>query len=307
MIKGTVMINGGRDLIVSLPGTEELGSRISNLLRCEHVIPYTKVFPDGESYLRLEGDFEGEEVTLLSTMYPEQNRRLVELVFASKTLVERGASKVRGVVTYLAYARQDKEFLPGEVVSARIVIDMLKYAGIGELYVVDVHKPEILNGFGGPSRNILMVETFASFLRSRGVDNPLIVAPDLGASHRAEALAKEIGGECVIIRKFRDRVTGEIRHELPEGFHIDGRTAVVIDDIISTGGTMASIVSFLKRSGARRVYALASHGVFVGNAVERLISGGADEVAVLDTLSRRVEGVTYLDISNELSKHLSNC
>lgn len=290
--------------VISLPASLGLGIELSELLQLPHDECQHKVFPDGESYLRLNFNVSGDDFLLIQTMYPDQNRRLLELMMVAKTLKLRGARSIHALVPYLAYARQDREFLEGEVVSAKVVLKLLRYSGIDNLYVIDIHKPQILNEFEGNSVNVIAKRTFAQYLGSVGMDRSVVVAPDMGARERAESLAEALGTGCLVIRKFRDRVTGEIRHELPEDVDVYGRDVVVIDDIISTGGTMANIVSFLKRRGARRVYALASHGLFIGNAVSRLKSAGADEIIVLNTVTKRFDGVTYLSVSKELANFL---
>ena len=293
-------------IVVSLPASQELGEKLGNLLGVNHERCTHKVFPDGESYLRFDFSVSGEEVIIVQTTYPDQNRRLLEIIMAAKALHWKGARKIHAVITYLAYARQDKEFLPGEVVSAKVVLEMLGFAGLNSLYVVDVHKPQILAEFHGEAHNIIAKETFAKYLRRQGLVDPVIVAPDVGAETRARNLAMELGTDYLVIRKYRDRVTGKVMHELPEDVSVSGRDAVVVDDIISTGGTMANIVSFLRGRGARKVYALASHGLLIGDAVGKLRRAGAEEIVVLNTVASRVEGVTYLDVSDELAKVLKS-
>ncbi len=287
--------------VISLPASLGLGRELSELLRLPHEECQHKIFPDGESYLRINFNVSGDDFLLVQTMYPDQNRRLLELMMVAKTLKLRGARSVHALVPYLAYARQDREFLEGEVVSAKVVLKLLRYSGVDNLYVIDVHKPQILNEFDGNSVNIIAKRTFAQYLGKIGMNRSIVVAPDMGAKERAQSLAEALGARCLVIKKFRDRVTGEIRHELPEDVNVYGKDVVVIDDIISTGGTMSNIVSFLKGKGANRVLAIASHGLFIGNAVNRLKSAGADEIIVLDTVAKRFEGVTYLSVSKELA------
>jgi ribose-phosphate pyrophosphokinase len=291
-------------MIVSLPASLGLGERISEELNVRHEMVEHKVFPDGESYMRMDFDPRGEDIIVVQTTYPDQNRRLLELFMAVRTLVKRGAHRVSAVIPYLAYARQDREFLKGEVVSAEDVSELLSLAGLSQLYVVDVHKPETLSKFKGVSVNILPSRIFAREARKAGFLKPIVIAPDAGAERRAKLLAELLGTTYLVFRKFRDRYTGAIRHELPTTLSLEGGDAIVVDDIISTGGTVSEIVQYLKARGASRVYVMASHGIFVGDAVRRLSRAGADAVYVLKTVGRRVEGVTYLDITDEVVEAL---
>jgi ribose-phosphate pyrophosphokinase len=293
-------------MVVSLPASLGLGDRISEELNVKHEMVEYKVFPDGESYMRMNFDPKGEDVIVVQTTYPDQNRRLLELFMAIRTLMKRGAHTVSAVIPYLAYARQDREFLKGEVVSAEEVLELLSLAGLSQLYVVDVHKPETLSRFKGVSVNILPSRIFAREARKIGLTKPIVIAPDAGAEHRAKMLAELLGTTYLVFRKFRDRHTGAIRHELPATFRLEGEDAIVVDDIISTGGTVSEIAQYLKARGASKVYVMASHGIFVGDAVRRISQAGADAIYVLKTVEKRVEGVTYLDITDEVVEALRN-
>ena len=291
-------------MVVSLPASLGLGDKISDGLNARHERVEYKVFPDGESYMRMDFDVKGEDVILVQTTYPDQNRRLLELFMAIRTLIKRGVHTVSAVIPYLAYARQDREFLKGEVVSGEEVLELLSLAGVRRLYVIDVHKPEILSKFHGVSINILPSRIFAREVESIGLTKPLVVAPDAGAEHRAKSLAGLLGSSHMVFRKFRDRYTGMIRHELPAALRLEGEDVIVVDDIISTGGTVSEIVQYLMARGASRVYVMASHGIFVGDAVRRILQAGADSIYVLKTVERLVEGVTYLDVGDEVVEAL---
>ncbi len=289
-------------IVLAFPELDDIGRKVAGGLGSRFQVIYRKVFPDGESYVRIEANVKSEDVVLIQTTYPEQDKRLLELLFAVDALWNHGARSVKVVLTYLAYARQDREFLPGEAVSVRTVLRLLSSVGVDALYVVDLHKPESLKHFTGQAKNIIPSKVFSDKLRSMGLKNPIVVSPDLGASYRAKALASGLGCECFIVRKHRDRITGQVRHELPENIDVDGKEAVIVDDIISTGGTVANIASFLRRCGASAVFAVASHGLFVGEALRRLRGAGVDKVLTLNTLASRVNNdlIEYVDVSPEL-------
>ncbi len=290
-------------LVVSLPSSLGLGEAVAKGLRSEHREVTHKVFPDGESYLRLNFSANGEEVLLIQTTYPDQEKRLLEIVAVAETLKRKGASRVVALIPYLAYARQDREFLPGEVVTADVVLSMLRKAGLEGIYVVDVHKEEVLRRSGMEYGNFILTKTFAEHLRRQGIRNALIVSPDVGAIDRAKALAEELRMNYLVFRKFRDRNTGKVMHELPTDIEVP-EEVVLIDDIISTGGTMANLVKYLRSKGVRKVHVLASHGIFVGGAEGRLFEAGATDIAVLRTVGKAVEGVKYLDIAPEVIERL---
>ncbi len=290
-------------LVLSFPNADDLGRSISQLLGLKHRVIQYKIFPDGESYVRLPEEVSGKHVILIQRTYPEPDKRIVEAVLATDALVSHKASLITLILPYLTYARQDKEFLKGEAVSVRAVLKLLSSMGVDNLVVIDVHKPESLKHFKGRYLNVIPVNTWVKCLSKINLVNPAVIAPDIGAAGRAEALSKALGCDYFIIRKARDRVTGEIKHELPERLSMNGRDVVVVDDIISTGGTIANIAKYLRSASAGRIYAVASHGLFVKDSLEKLRSSGLSKVFVLNTvLAREAEDlVEYCDVSKELA------
>ncbi len=296
-------------VLLSLPNDVGLGEALGSILRVQHFRAYTKKFPDGEVYLRVpEEVFNAGKVLIIQSLYPDQNTNLLFLLLAVDLLKSKGVKYVSAFVPYLAYARQDREFLMGEAVSVRTVLRLLNSVGLDALITVDIHKEDSLKFFGKKARNLILFDVLASAVRGQ-VEEPLVVAPDIGASRRAEATAKSLGCRHVIIRKVRDRVTGEVRHELPEGLPVEGVDVIIADDIISTGGTVANIATYLKSRGARKVFVVASHGLFVGEALSKLRSSGIDKVFVLRTVPPRAIGegfIEYVDLATPVAGYLAN-
>ncbi len=299
---------GFKLIVVSFPSATDIGEGLARGFETSHYVVRRKVFPDGESYVRIEAPVDGEEVMLVQKTYPCQDKRLVELLIAVDALVSRGASRVIAVLPYLAYARQDREFLEGEGVSVRTVLRALRSAGVDGLYVVDVHKVDSLRFFGGPAKNLIAANTWAKALSREDIKAPLVVAPDVGASSRAKALSEKLGCDYLIIKKVRDRVTGEIRHKLPTDLRLTDKDVIVVDDIISTGGTISNVARYVRERGARSVFVVASHGLFVGRARNRVREAGVDKVIVLNTTALKVVDplIRYEDVSAELSQFISN-
>ncbi|OYT52063.1 MAG: ribose-phosphate pyrophosphokinase [Desulfurococcales archaeon ex4484_204] len=292
-------------LIVSLPASLGLGEELSLLLNVKSLNVVSKTFPDGESYIRLpsSGAVRGEDILLVQTTYPLQDKRLVELLLAIDAVKEYGAKEITAFIPYLAYSRQDKVFLEGEAVSIRAVMRALKCLGLGRLITLDAHSESALSFFDGEVLNVDPSPIFADVLRGR-VSKPLIIAPDAGARKRAASLSKELGGvDFIVIKKFRDRYSGKISHEFLTDIDLAGKDVVVVDDIISTGGTIASIASYSKAKGALKVIAVASHGLFVGNAYDRLRRSGVDEIYVLRTVPP-LSKATYVSPAKLVAEHI---
>ncbi len=290
--------------VVSLPGDPGIGLGIARHLGLEHVPVFTKRFPDDEVYLRLMRRVEKEKVLLVQSMYPAQNDRLLELLLALE-LLDRYGNEPTLLLTYLAYARQDREFLEGEAVSLRSIIRTLTAQGVRTLITIDAHNPHAVRELlGGASYvNILPGDVFAEAIsREYGGREMTVIAPDQGAEARASSLARRLGCGYVVVWKFRDRTTGQVKHSLDALGSVSG-LAVVVDDIISTGGTVAGIASSLSSRGIETVVA-ASHALLIGDALERLMKSGVRRVYALQTVSKAFSGVVYLDVVPYLAGEL---
>lgn len=283
--------------VVSLSCDPGIGEAVASEAGWRHCEAVRKVFPDGERYVRIPEDcsLKGERAVVVQSMYPNQDSMIVEALLAADALKSVTGLEPVAVVPYLAYARQDRAFLPGEAVSVRAVLRALRSAGYGGLVVLDVHKEDSLKHFRGRFVNVLPVDTLAKALEGV-VEMPLVISPDEGAARRAEALSRALGTEYRIVEKFRDRLTGEIRHRFAPMPEVRGRDVIVVDDIVSTGGTMASVVGFLREQGARKVVVAVSHGPLTKKALARLMDAGVTKIFSMATTCRRLEHplVTYL-------------
>ncbi|MCX8181424.1 MAG: ribose-phosphate diphosphokinase, partial [Thermofilaceae archaeon] len=251
-------------MVASLPGDPGIGAGLASYLGLEILPVFSRRFPDGEIYLRFPHVVEGGEILLVQSMYPAQCDRLVEVLLALEALGRYG-SRVHLLVTYLAYARQDREFLSGEAASLRSIVRAVTAFGLETLITVDAHNPRAVREAmsGGRYLNLVPGEVFAEAIsRKYGGRGVSVVAPDRGAADRARELAKHLGGDYVVVNKVRDRVTGRVEHDLSPLDSVRD-LAVVVDDIVSTGGTVASIASYLTGRGVEVVLAV-SHALLVG-------------------------------------------
>ncbi len=285
-------------IVVEGPGAPEgFASGVAERLGAELVKPAYKVFPDGESYVRLPGGLEGT-VVVVQSMYPMQDKRLVEALLLAEAAYGAGASRVILVAPYMAYARQDKRFLEGEPISIKAVLKALGSAGYDALVTIDIHKPESLAYFPGRAVDATAVPQLAEAV-SRAISGEggvVVVAPDKGALARARMMAGILGAEYDYLEKHRDRYTGEVTYR-PKTVDVQGKTVVIVDDMVSTGGTMAKAASMLRGLGASRVIAACTHGLFIGGALERLRRAGVEEVYAANTVPLPKEGVRAVDAS----------
>ena len=287
--------------IIPGPSSTKLGNSIAEILGIETVRIAHKKFPDGESYVRFEGEVAGEEVAIVQTTGPPQDTNLIQLFILADAAKDLGAKRVIAVVPYLAYARQDKRFLPGEAISIQTIGKLLKASGIDELLTVNVHQEKILEKFEIPARNVSAIGLLANYFKSRGLEGAFALAPDKGASEFAIEASKILGGGYGWLHKERDRYTGEVKTE-EKTLDVSGKDAIIFDDIISTGGTTANAVKILKKQGARRIFAACVHPLMIGNAKERILQSGAEEIVGTDSVP---SDVTVVSLAPLLAKALA--
>jgi ribose-phosphate pyrophosphokinase len=260
--------------VVATERSQLLGSRIAGALGVGMAEARFSRFPDGEHSLQ-RGPLDGETVVVGSVVDADSLVQLLLLLDACRE------SEVSLVVPYLGYARQDRAFREGEPVSARAIAGALG-RGVSRVVTVHVHKETVLPHFGAPARNVNLEAAIAGYIGTLGLTRPAILAPDHGALAFARAVASVGGWEAEYLEKTRISGT-EVRMEAK---HLDarGRDMVMVDDIISTGHTLAAAAKMLRAAGARGVHAIGVHGVFVGGALDLLQNAGIREIACSDTI-----------------------
>ena len=279
--------------VIATSSSLGLAAKLSRLLSRELLVAEEKVFPDGEKYLRIPKRLEGD-VLLVHSLHQPQDERFVQLLLAVDAAKGAGASRVIVVVPYFAYARQDKRFLEGEPVSVGALLKAVEAAGADALAVVDIHKPSSLDEWLRiPHFNVLPVGELAGYFRGK-LRDPVVLAPDKGALHRAQLAAQALGAEYDYLEKSRNRVTGEVKIA-PKSVDVGGRDVLFIDDIISTGGTLVAAAKEVLALGAKRVYAACTHALLVSGALDKLYAAGVEEVVATDTVPSPVSRVSVAE------------
>jgi ribose-phosphate pyrophosphokinase len=287
--------------VISGPASKELAEAVSALTGFGNVPVAFKVFPDGESYVRLEGSVQGENVAIVQTTCPPaQDGRLFQLAFMADAAKRAGASKVTAVVPYLAYARQDKMFLAGEGISVETVARMLKAGGIDALLTVNVHSEETLGQFPFPAKTVSAIPLLAKYFEQRGFKGAFALSPDKGAMHIAKQAQGVLGGDAGSLDKQRDRYTGQTK-QTAKGLNVKGQTVIIFDDIISTGSTIAGAAKILLEQGAKHVFCACVHGLLIGDAEKRIFDAGVEEIVGTDSVPGSTSKISLAPlISQEL-------
>ncbi len=247
-------------------------------------IPFVKRFPDGEMYLRVGGRLEGEDVVLVQSTRTDED--LLELLLLEDAARQAGVRRLFVVVPYFGYARQDRAFFPGEPVSA---LTLARHVALDAdaVVTVDLHSPPTLKGFGKPAFEASGVPAIARLLRERPVD--LLVSPDRGGVDRVKRMAQLLDKPWMAFEK--KRIDSEhVELAPPTNLPIDlgGKHVVIVDDVISTGGTIVEAAKLLQKQGVGAIAAACTHGLFLRDAFER-IKAVSDELYSTDTLGNPAE------------------
>jgi ribose-phosphate pyrophosphokinase len=270
-----------------------LASRIAETLGADLLsIRYTR-FPDGEHYLQTS-PLDDQTVIVGSVVDSDTLIQLLLLIDACSR------SENILVLPYMGYARQDKQFREGEPISARAVAGALG-RGVDRVITVQIHDPAVLVHFGLPAENITPAREIAAYLSSSGYRDPLILAPDEGALGFASAIAREGSWDCDHLEK--TRISGEEVIMEPKSLRVSSRTVVIVDDIISTGGTLATATRMLRTQGAADVHATCVHGIFTGGAYSYLLNSGITDLAASDTIE---SGYTRYSIAASIAKAIQH-
>lgn len=261
-----------------------LASAVAACLGVTAMLPEVLQFPDGEQHVQLPASVRGADVYILQPTSPPVDEHLIELLFLSDATRRAGAERITAVVPYVGYARQDRRAHGREALAARLSADMFQMARVDRVVGMDVHGRSIEGFFSIPFDHLSAVPLLLQELVRFGVpDNGVLVAPDLGAVKLAERFARDLDLPVAIVRKTRlsgteVAVTGVIGD-------VHGRIPIIVDDMISTGATIRAAAEALLSAGARsKVTVVATHGLFVGDAADRLCGDWLERVIVSDTV-----------------------
>ena len=260
----------------------ELAKQVSKLMNIPLMPVDLKQFSDGEHYCRILESVRGSDVYILQSTSPDVNHNLMELLIISDALKRSSPYNITAVVPYFGYCRQDKKHKSREPITAKLVANMVVVAGINRVITFDLHAPSVQGFFDIPSDNLEVMPLFAEYILDKDLKDIVIVSPDAGGTTRARAMAKELNVPIAIVDKRRPRQNvAEVVNVIGD---VNGKTAILVDDIIDTAGSIVAATDLLLQQGAKEVYAFASHALLSGDAVNKLENSPIKEVVVTDTI-----------------------
>ncbi|HEX7960134.1 MAG TPA: ribose-phosphate pyrophosphokinase [Terriglobales bacterium] len=261
---------------------EPLASEICKYLNMPLGQKHLQRFSDGEVYFQLLENVRGADVFVVQPTCFPVDQHLMELLLMIDALKRASARRITPVIPYYGYARQDRKDKPRVAISAKLVADLLTTAGAHRALVVDLHAPQIQGYFNIPVDHLFASPVLVDYVRKMNLPELTVVSPDAGGVERARFFAKKLDAALAIVDKRRtDMNVTEVMHVIGD---VKGRTALILDDIIDTAGTLVKTADALLEAGASKVYACASHPVLSGKAVEKLTASRIEQVIVTNTI-----------------------
>ncbi|WP_211204350.1 ribose-phosphate diphosphokinase [Methanocaldococcus vulcanius] len=283
-------------IVVSGSQSQNLAFKVSKLLNTKLARVEFKRFPDNEIYVRIVDEIKEYQEAVIINTQKNQNDAIIETILLCDALRDEGVEKIKLVVPYLAYARQDKKFNPGEAISIRALAKI--YSNIvDELITINPHETHIEKFFTIPFKYGDAVPKLAEYVKDK-VRDPIVLAPDKGALEFAKTASEILNAEYDYLEKTRLSPT-EIQIA-PKNLDVKERDVVIVDDIISTGGTMATAIKLLKEQGAKKIIASCVHPLLIGDALNKLYCSGVEEVVGTDTYLSEVSKVSVAEIIAKL-------
>jgi ribose-phosphate pyrophosphokinase len=286
-----------------------LGEAIAHFLGIPLGRAHLSRFSDGEVWFQIQDNVRGADVFIIQPTAQPVNENLMELLVMLDAFKRSSASRITAVMPYYGYARQDKKDKPRVPISAKLVADLLQTAGTDRILTMDLHATQIQGFFDIPVDHLFAAPVIMDYVSKLKLPKLTIVSPDAGGVERARAYAKRLGSALAIVDKRREKPNvAEVHHVIGD---VEGRTALVVDDMVDTGGTLAKVAEALKRAGASEVLASCSHAILSGAGVQKVEESPLSRLIVTDSIplseeKRRCSKLVVLSVAELLGKAIRN-
>lgn len=284
--------------IISGKSSENLAKELSKKVKGNFVKSEIRIFPDGESKITLIGKISGGKSIVVQSIYPPVDTNLVQALSLIAKAKEN-SSEVIAVIPYMGYARQDREFLPGEIVTMKVLGKLFKGAGASKIIVVDIHSLIGFKHFSIKTKNVTAIPDLVKYFKKLSLKNPLVISPDQGGKERAKKFAKEFNSNYIALDKKRDKKTGKIKITTKRTDEVENRDLILVDDMISTGGSIIKATQFLKKQKCKKIYVACTHALLMNDAEKKIKKAGVTSIISTNTIPGKTSKV---DISKIIAK-----
>lgn len=262
----------------------DLASEICAYLQVPLGAAVVKRFSDGEVWVEVQENVRGKDIFVVQPTSKSANENLMELLIMVDALKRASAERITALIPYYGYARQDRKVQPRTPISSKLVADLITAAGAHRVVAVDLHAGQIQGFFNIPFDHLFAMPVLLEYIREHDLKDIVVVSPDAGGTERARAYAKRIESTLAMIDKRRSRPNeSEVMNVIGE---VKGKTAIIVDDMVDTAGTLTQAASALKERGAKAVYACITHGILSGKAVERISNSVLEELVITNTIEQ---------------------
>ena len=301
--------------ILSGTSNQKLSKDICKQLKLKLVNTNIKRFADGEIYVEINENIRGNSIFIIQSISSPANDNLMQLLLCIDALKRSSAKNITAVIPYFGYARQDRKVVPRTSISAKLVSNLITKAGADRVVTVDLHAGQIQGFFDIPVDNLFATPIFARHVKKKikiKNKNIICIAPDVGGTERARALGKLLNVGLAIVDKRRPKPgQSQVMNVIGE---VKGKTCIIVDDIIDSGGTIVNAAKALKDRGAKEVYVYITHGVLSGEAVKKIKSSVIKNLVITDTIdnNNKVKGAKNIEVlpisslMGEAIKRISN-
>ncbi|AGI84897.1 Ribose-phosphate pyrophosphokinase [Candidatus Methanomethylophilus alvi Mx1201] len=282
-------------IVIGGSASMDLAKELASVMGCDYIQAATTTFPDGECYTRIDAEKLDDDVVIVQTTSPDS--KLIELLLLQDAVRRLGAKSITLVIPYFGYARQDRVFKPGEPESAKVMCQHLDM-NCDRVITVDIHKEAVLNYFNHPHKDLKAAPVIAEYFKGKGID--MVLSPDIGAAGRAKMVGEVMGVPYDHLEK--TRLSGTDVRIAPAKADVKGKKVLIVDDMISTGGTIIAAAYALREAGAAGISVACTHGVFVNNAIEKFTGSSLDALLSCNTLNNPVSHISVASLIAEAIK-----
>ena len=295
-------------IIIGGSSSQDLAAKVANELGVKAGALEVRRFPDGERYVRILSEVKGSSVAVIQSIHHTPDELLFEYLLLTDALKDLGAKKVVAFIPYFAYARQDERFKSGEALSFKTVTKLIECVGTDEIFTIDMHQHRVLKSsevFRIPSHNLSAMRLIADYVQRYGkLEHPLVIGPDAEAEQWAKIAADRLHTDYDVFLKKR---LGDSHVEVrPREANASGRDVLIVDDIISTGGTIVEAVRILQSQGARRIQVACTHPILAPGALEKIKETGVQDVVATDTVPSPISHVSVAPLIAEHVKEIAD-